>query len=74
MKITQKIKMVLSAIQSNCSTHECVSCRLFDRDAWACMLSGQPKNWKIEKLESVESQALTNLILNRPKDACCKED
>lgn len=74
MKITQKLKMVLSQIQSNCATKECVSCKLFDLGNWQCIVSGQPKNWAIEKLDSIESVALTKLILNRPIDACCVEE
>lgn len=66
--------MVLSEIQANCATKECASCKLFDLENWECIVYGIPKNWKIEKLETIESIALTKLILNRPQDACCMEE
>lgn len=56
MRITQKLKMVLSEIQANCATKTCLSCKLFVHEDWQCILFSKPSNWKIETLETLEDE------------------
>jgi hypothetical protein len=53
MRVTNRVKMILSRIQAHCAQHRCVSCRFSGYGhGEGCVFFNYPKEWAIERLES----------------------